>query len=398
MQPLRVSSALLLIALVILQCIASIVADTAAVTGPLTDADAVLRRTRVSTRRENNLNMELSNRASLLFRSMDHDHDKRISEEDVRQSGVQLAQHLPHVGVEEFLSFMEVADKDGDKMLDLEELLKGLSDGLQEARDTMPPAPKSADSDPAANLLETGATTRVTTEAERRRADDAARMRFELQRSLATDTDQVKGGDDDCVMCQYIIERCEANIKQSGVLPGFSSVAAFDSYLELDQQITPSVTDTTAPAAAATAAAVDGVNGLASPNADDVSLLEVQSTATATATATTEATAEHKQLYFDQTAAGIIGSSRQATRVQRQLERQKYNEVYRVTDLSLDDVCEQGMPIKFYGICKKIYKLQSDVVDGLRYQYRPADICFRISLCPKGSYITTGVHSRYKGV
>jgi len=105
---------------------------------------------------------------------------------------------------------------------------------------------------------------------------------------------------------------------------------------------------------------------------------------------------ENKQLYFDQTAAGIIGSTRQSTRVQRQLERQKYNEIYRVVDISLDDVCEQGMPNSFYGFCKQIYKVQSDVVDGLRYQYRPSDICFRIGMCPKGSYITKGIHSRYK--
>jgi len=354
--------------------------------GPLAETPESTRLRRVSTRQENNLNMELSHRASLLFRIMDHDHDNHISEEDARQSQTQLQQHMPHVSVDEFLSFMEVADKDGDKMLNLEEFLKGLADGLQEAKQSSLATPPKATSPTAvsksaqvSNLLETGATTsdRVSAAStEARRVDEAERMRFELQRSVSSEEDEVEGGDDDCVMCQYIIERCEANIKQSGVLPGFSSVAAFDSYLELEQQVTPHDAQDS--------------DSLSSSTDDDgdVSLLEVQSTAAA----------KHKQLYFDQTAAGIIGSTRQATRVQRQLERQKYNEVYRVVDLTLDDVCEQGMPIKFYGICKKIYKLQSDVVDGLRYQYRAADVCFRIALCPKGSYITTGVHSRYKGV
>jgi len=169
-------------------------------------------------------------------------------------------------------------------------------------------------------------------------------------------------------MCQFIVERAEANVKQSGVIPSMSGVAAFDAFLETDSS-TPAMITPTDP------------NAVTPIEEDDAtSLLEV----------------EARQLYFDQTAAGIIGSTRQSTRVQRQLERQKYNEIYRVVDITLDDVCEQGMPNSFYGYCKQIYKVQSDVVDGLRYQYRPSDICFRVGMCGKSSYITRGIHSRYK--
>jgi hypothetical protein len=125
------------------------------------------------------------------------------------------------------------------------------------------------------------------------------------------------------------------------------------------------------------------------------------------------------QTPFDTAAASIIGATRQSTRYQRQLERQKYNEIYRVMDITLDDVCEQGMPNRFYGYvsaaqrrparkalsilgvsaypqCLAIYQMQSDIVDGLRYQYRPTDICFRVNMCGKKSYITLGIHSRYR--
>jgi len=207
--------------------------------------------------------------------------------------------------------------------------------------------------------------------------------------------------EDGCVMCQYIVERSESNVKQSGVIPSMSQATAFDSYLEVESNANPAQTtmqpgnehftpfsgapvlETPQDASEAETDANE-VEATELTEDDAMSLLEVQNGVAS------------GQFYFDQTAAGIIGSTRQSTRVQRQLERQKYNEIYRVVDITLDDVCEQGMPNSFYGYCKQIYKVQSDVVDGLRYQYRPADICFRVGMCGQGSYITKGVHSRYK--
>jgi len=327
---------------------------------------------RVSSRKEDPLDHELSDRASLLFRSMDHDRDRKISEEDVRQSAEQLALHMPGVTVDDFVSFMQMADKNGDGSLDRDELMQGIADGLEAAK-TVPAELQSA----SGAMLETDA--QVVTRRKGffgkvggllkkganfvKKAVDFGKSKLnQMGRKMTGGVDTAQDG---CVMCQYIVERAEANVKQSGVIPSMSGVAAFDAFLEVESD-------------------ADTVDAIELEEDGAMSLLEVENGLAS------------KQLYFDQTAAGIIGSTRQSTRVQRQMERQKYNEIYRVVDITLDDVCEQGMPNSFYGYCKQVYKVQSDVVDGLRYQYRPSDICFRIGMCGKSSYITKGIHSRYK--
>ena len=258
----------------------------------------------------------LSDRLGLMFRALDKDHDRLISKEDVLQSEEDLAAHLPGISAQDFAEFIEVADKDGDKKLSHEELNNGMAEGMQHA-----------------GLLELAS------------QQAPGKMRFA----------EVDNSDDACVMCQYIVERCETNVRQSGALAQMASAAAPSGvYLELESKI-------------------DG------KEVEEPSFLETA--------------AENP---FDVAGAQIIGSTRQSTRFQRLLERQKFNEVYRVVDITLDDVCEQGMPNSFYGYCKMVYQVQSDVVDGLRYQYRPADICFRIGMCGKNSYITAGIHSRYK--
>jgi len=363
---------------------------------------------RTSTRHEDPLASDLADRASLLFRSMDHDRDRKISLEDVRQSGSQLALHMPGVDEKEFLSFMELADKNGDHMLDRDELLQGIADGMTE----MNVHEEEAEPSPT-GLVETEAETASTRRKGflGRMARGALRMGKRLVGGVIGGVKKVAGqairkvtggvdaSEDACVMCQYIVERCENNIKQSGVIPSMSGAGVF---LELEQLTLNSVSGTDpaqsdsftpftgAPALETPTVSVEDQGEMQMESPRDVSAIALQDDSTAFVET------EQKQAYFDQTAAGIIGSTRQSTRVQRQLERQKYNEIYRVVDISLDDVCEQGMPNSFYGYCKQIYKVQSDVVDGLRYQYRPADICFRVGMCGKSSYITKGIHSRYK--
>jgi len=322
---------------------------------------------RVSSRQEDPLDNELSDRASLLFRAMDADRDRLISEQDVRASDIHLQTHMPGVSAEEFLSFMQTADSNRDGKLNREELVQGLADGLAGYQQQQQPS-----------LMETDAATSNTG---RRGIIHAVgkgiKKLFGVGKSaLRRAEGQVDTSEDSCVMCQYIVERSESNVKQSGVIPSMSQATAFDSYLEVGS--TASEDDEQEEEGSETIAAQELTED------DAMSLLELENGVAS------------GQFYFDQTAAGIIGSTRQSTRVQRQLERQKYNEIYRVVDITLDDVCEQGMPNAFYGYCKQVYKVQSDIVDGLRYQYRPADICFRVGMCGKGSYITKGVHSRYK--
>lgn len=271
---------------------------------------------------------DLEERANLLFRALDHNADQRLTATDVRRSEHALAEHLPGVTVDEFVSFIQQADTDHDGKLTRKELHTALADGIK-MNDT--------------SLLET----------------DAKAARVGLFGGIAKFAGKVVGNvvggikrfgrkitgkvdkqQDVCVMCQYIVERCETNVKASGVIPTLTSAgAAPQIFLE------------------------------------------------------TEAKTEQSPMDF--AASSVIGATRQATRYQRQMERTKYNEIYRVVDVTLDDVCEQGMPNTFYKYCKMVYQTQPDIVDGLRYQYRPADICFRVGMCDKDSYITKGVHSRY---
>jgi len=85
---------------------------------------------RVSSRQEDPLENDLADRANLLFRALDQDRDRLVSAQDARASVNQLALHMPGVNAEEFVSFIDTADKNGDHMLNREELLQGLADGL----------------------------------------------------------------------------------------------------------------------------------------------------------------------------------------------------------------------------------------------------------------------------
>jgi Ca2+-binding EF-hand superfamily protein len=310
---------------------------------------------RTSTRHEDALDHDMADRASLMFRAMDKNHDRKISEADIRASEKELEQHMPGITVPEFLEFVENGDKDHDQALSRDELIQALADGIENAEQE-----EMEQNEPAAGLIEMDSSANMKARQRRKgffgKIGNAIKTGAKkvwnfgkklLGGAVKNKAQQVAGiidkSQDGCVMCQYIVERCETNVKQSGVIPGMAQV-------------------------------VDP----------------------ATIFLETEAKVAQKQVNYDFMAANIIGSTRQSTRVQRQMERQKYNEIYRVVDITLDDVCEQGMPNRFYAYCKQVYKVQSDVVDGLRYQYRPTDICFRIGMCGKDSYITQGIHSRYK--
>jgi len=279
------------------------------------------------------LNNRLSDKIGLIMRSMDADHDRQISVEDATLSPVALQQHFPGVSAQEFAAFIQTADENKDDKLSREELTAALANGLMDSPE----------------FLEIGAVreavhrTGVLRHHHMLTVDEQSRATESSEASRAA-APQVDVSQDSCVMCQYLVERMETNVKQAGIIPNMP-VGDQPGY--------------------------------------ETSFLEL------------EAQTEQKDPY-DAVGAAVIGSTRQSTRLQRQMERQKYNEIYRVVDITLDDVCEQGMPNAFYGYCKQIYQVQSDIVDGLRYQYRPTDICFRVGMCGKQSYITKGIHSRYK--
>jgi len=271
------------------------------------------------------LHNAVQDKAALFFRSLDADHDKLVSVEDVYNSADKINARLPGISVDEFASFIQAADTDGDKKMNMQEMVAAFEQGLS-----------------GTELVETQTKVRSRTGILGGVKDFVGKKwnQFKNRMSGAVDTSQ-----DACVMCQYIVQRCEVNVKQAGIIAGMSHMngpVAPSSWLEVKAEVK---TETTQP--------------------------------------------------FDMAAANIIGATRDSTRFTRLAERQKYNEIYRVVDVTLDDVCEQGMPNKYYGYCKAVYQVQSDVVDGLRFQYRPSDVCYRIGMCGSKSYITQGVHSRY---
>ena len=72
----------------------------------------------------------------------------------------------------------------------------------------------------------------------------------------------------------------------------------------------------------------------------------------------------HLPSEVDVAAAGNIAASRRSTRSQRQVEREKYNQIYRVVDLTLDDVCEQSMPNVYYGFVSSLPSRRGVVLMG----------------------------------
>jgi len=312
---------------------------------------AATDKMKVSTRHEEVLEHELAERASLFFRAIDFDHDKKIGEEDVKRNQELIQEQMPGITIPQLIEFISAADRDNDKKLNRDEFMNGLAQGFE--------PPKQQQQQP--QLLETEAT--VSREKKAGFLGPLGAIANNVIGKVKGAFNRLLGlvdkSQDACVMCQYIVERVEANVKASGVVPGLGApgpqTVYDDSFLEVEDNVIPAI-----------------------------ALLEVG------------AEQEQERGVGQHVGSSIISSTRQSTRYQRQLERQKYNEIYRVTDVTLDDVCEQGMPNAYYGYCKSVYKRQQDVVDGLRYQYRPTDICYRIGMCGKRSYITKGIHSRYR--
>jgi len=75
------------------------------------------------------------------------------------------------------------------------------------------------------------------------------------------------------------------------------------------------------------------------------------------------------------------------------LEHQKYSEVFHISDLTLDHVCEEGMPNEFYKHCRSVFNEQSTIVSLLLRQYSASTICLRVRMCSPMSYMTRGIHT-----
>jgi len=319
---------------------------------------------------EPELDHDLADRAHLFFRRMDTDRDKKIGVEDAKRGEAVLKEQMPDISVTDFIEFISQADHDHDAHLSRDEFMDALAKGLT------PETPE---------LIETQAAASTSRSKKARRTGFIGNfisavgqnIKNKIKGAIDKITGNVDKSQDECVSCQYIVERIESNVKASGVI---NSMAATDPTYE-DSQSSPQSSVPSLPSSLPSSQSLSQSQSQSLSLSQSVSFLEVES---------------EKQNPFGRAGVTIINTAHASTRYQRLLERQRYNEIYRVADITLDDVCEQGMPTIFYGFCKALYKVQNDVVDGLRYQYRPPDICYRIGMCKKDSYITQGIHSRYK--
>lgn len=75
------------------------------------DAVQTKAKTDESTRVEDHLVELLEQRADLFFQSMDVDNDKLITPKDMESAAAKLHQHVPGISKEDFLSFIQLADK-----------------------------------------------------------------------------------------------------------------------------------------------------------------------------------------------------------------------------------------------------------------------------------------------
>ena len=302
------------------------------------------------------LEPQLADRAGDLFGSLDANRDAFLDDADLRErrsveeTDAVVHRFMPTSGVEEVSALIELADTNHDGKLTRREFEAGLATGL--------------DADVAASFVETRA--RLEQRRFLGKVGKAIGKGIKFVRKLFTkkkkaaapkaqpkqeEKEEKKDGptQDGCVVCQYLVERMETNIRHSGIFARMNSIDP-----NWQNEI------------------------MGNPSSQAASFLEVE------------------QLPFEVAQTGSISSTRQQAHLQRSLEREKYNEIYRVADITLDDACEQGMPNSFYRYCKALYQVQGDIVDGLRYQYRATDICFKTGMCAHDSYITKGIHSRYK--
>jgi len=306
---------------------------------------------------------QLQDRANLLFRTLDEDRDRKLTAADVKAALHKVQARWPDITEHDMIAFIEAADTNHDHGLDREELLVGLSHGLEQQQQPMN----------TASLAETDSRLK-TTDSRRRRVGalgdmwNAAKnfgkkviqnVKNKVVGAAKSAAGMVDHSQDSCVLCQYYLERCEINLRAVGLTAGtfYPGMA----HIELSAELKP--------------------HQKSSPRVS--SFVELKNKVKATATYP----------------VGIaIDANRLNSRYQREVERAKYNNIYRIIDLTLDDVCEQATPNSFYGYCKQVYATESDIVDGFRYQYRPTDICFRVGMCPMESYIARGIHSRYNAM
>jgi len=221
----------------------------------------------LSSLEEDDVNRIFRKRASTFFHRFDADGDRKLSREEAVRALARdrMSALLPGVSLDEFLSFMQVADINKDGALDHREFAGALNQGLEtfsaqgssflQTDATSLPLPKMPagtakwlnrpkpgdEGDPAQPehpLRGTGSPYRHTHhERIHAEADEEHRRKeFEARRILAKSSSPTSEwslrqeqhtkafldkSQDGCIICQYAVERIEDNVHWAGIVPQF---------------------------------------------------------------------------------------------------------------------------------------------------------------------------------
>jgi len=207
------------------------------------------------------LSPPLLQRAMLAFRSMDLNSDGRVSRDEISND---RSKHLPSLSADEFVSFLEVADSNADRVLSEQEFSKALAHGLRTQtnfielsaansassqrgypRRPWPIHVKGKEYDPYWKLEKPTVFTVQDDDEEHAKvkphaghAEEAKETKKPWGEGRNWNDDEEEGQvaqnyqalnvedkyrvdlkEDACIACQYIMERISNNIHWSGVLP-----------------------------------------------------------------------------------------------------------------------------------------------------------------------------------
>jgi hypothetical protein len=270
-----------------------------------------------------------------MFDALDVDGDRFLSPGDIVSEPEAVTRHAGGLTPDSLLSFIAVADQDGDLRLNKREFAEGFAAGGQR-------------NDAAAVLLEVGVQTQ-------REQDQAQAAKPQVPRPQPPEDPRIDRSQDRCILCQYVLERIVSNVQYAGIIPhvqgGRPNRGSVDHVAEN------------------VAATIEGP-----------SLLQLSSTARQLPAWVGPPPPDNlDQPDYDQYFSA--------------LERQIYAEIYNVADRTLDQVCEGSMPNDYYPVCQEIFKKQGDIVSLVSRQFGAAAVCSKVGMCPPSSYINRQVHT-----
>lgn len=87
------------------------------------------------------------------------------------------------------------------------------------------------------------------------------------------------------------------------------------------------------------------------------------------------------------------GPLRAAKRAEQRYEE---NQMFSVAYQTMEDLCTKRMPAPYYGYCGLLMKNYEKISQGLRWKDRPDSICMGMGFCAAESYVQKGPHAVYR--